>query len=121
MGQINNIDAAENVKILMGDGSVVVLANPETISISPHISDNMVDFTAYNCTVLPYDYYNDKLYIANEKLRTVHTLLRTLSFMLEQYSMPDDKNYVVPFESTQDMAKYFKLIADMCLKESEID
>jgi len=119
--QINNIDAIGDIKILRGDGTIEILAGPESVSISPHMSDNTVDFTAYNCTVLPYDYYNDKLYIANEKLRTVHTLLRTLSFMLEQYSMPDDKNHVVPFESTQDMAKYFKLMADMCLKESEID
>jgi hypothetical protein len=41
--------------------------------------------------------------------------------MLEQYSLPDEENNVTKFETTQDMAKYFKLMADMCLKASEFD
>lgn len=41
--------------------------------------------------------------------------------MLDQYSVPDEELKVNKFKSTQDMAKYFKFFADICLKASEID
>ena len=120
MGQTKDIDTIIDIKIVRNDGSITVLAHPTTISIAHHGTDNTMDFTAYDCTVLPDNYYSDELMMLSNKLRTVRTLLKSVSFMLDQYSMPNDKNHVMPFETTQDMAKYFKLMVDMCLKESVI-
>ena len=80
-----------------------------------------VNLSIKNAKLHPFIKYQDQLEESMSKLRNVNTCLKTLCFMLEQYSLPDEENNVTKFETTQDMAKYFKLMADMCLKISEFD
>ena len=51
-----------------------------------------------------------------DKLRNIGACLRTVDFMLERYSLPDGDGNVVPFESTQDMARYFRVMLGVCLR-----
>ena len=80
-----------------------------------------VNLSIKNAKLHPFIICQDRLEIAYSKLRDVNTCLKTLCFMLEQYSLPDEENNVTKFETTQDMAKYFKLMVDMCLKVSEFE
>ena len=80
-----------------------------------------INLSIKNAKLHPFIKYQDQEEIAYTKLRDVNACLKTLCFMLEQYSLPDEENNVTKFETTQDMAKYFKLIADTCLKISEFD
>jgi len=40
---------------------------------------------------------------------------------IERQAATDEENNVIEFEIIQDMAKYFKLMAEMCLKISEFE
>lgn len=80
-----------------------------------------VNLSIENAKLQPFIKYQDQLEESMSKLRDVNACLKTLCFMLKQYSLPDEENNVTKFETTQDMAKYFKLLADMCLKASEFD
>ena len=72
-------------------------------------------------TIMAIDRLPDCPLVEVPDLRDVNACLKTLCFMLEQYSLPDEENNVTKFETTQDMAKYFKLMADMCFKVSEFE
>ena len=104
------------------DGTADTLTQIETADVTDDGCDkDCVNLSIKNAKLHPFIKYQDQSEIAYTKLRDVNACLKTLCFMLEQYSLPDEENNVTKFETTQDMAKYFKLMADMCLKVSEFE
>ena len=114
-----NLVAAD---LWFSDGTADTLTQIETCDMTDDgCHKGCVNLSIKNAKLHPFIKYQDTSEIAYTKLRDVNTCLKTLCFMLEQYSLPDEENNVTKFDSTQDMAKYFKLMADMCLKISEFD
>jgi len=104
------------------DGTADTLTQIETYNMaSDECHGGCVNLSIKNAKLQPFIKYQDQLEVATSKLRDINTCLKTLCFMLEQYSLPDEKNSVTKFETTQDMAKYFKSLADICLKASEFE
>ena len=104
------------------DGTADTLTQIETADMTDDgCHKGCVNLSIKNAKLHPFIICQDRLEIAYSKLRDVNTCLKTLCFMLEQYSLPDEENNVTKFETTQDMAKYFKLMVDMCLKVSEFE
>ena len=104
------------------DGTADTLTQIETADMTDdECHKGCVNLSIKNAKLHPFIICQDRLEIAYTKLRDVNDCLKTLCFMLEQYSLPDEENNVTKFETTQDMAKYFKLMADMCLKISEFE
>ena len=104
------------------DGTAETLTQIEYYNIfGGGLGKGCTNLTITNAKLQPFIKYQDQSEIAISKLRDINTCLKTLCFMLEQYSLPDEENNVTKFETTQDMAKYFKLLADICLKTSEFD
>jgi hypothetical protein len=50
----------------------------------------------------------------DDKLREVYNCLKTMDMMLYNYSC-DPPHGVIPFKSTQEMAKYFRLMLSIIL------
>ena len=110
------------VDLWYSDGTAYTLTRIETADMTDDgCHKGCVNLSIKNAKLHPFIICQDRLEIAYSKLRDVNTCLKTLCFMLEQYSLPDEENNVTKFETTQDMAKYFKLMADMCLKVSEFE
>jgi hypothetical protein len=104
------------------DGTADTLTQIETADMTDdECHKGCVNLSIKNAKLHPFIICQDRLEAAYAKLRDVNTCLKTLCFMLEQYSLPDEENNVTKFETTQDMAKYFKLMAEMCLKISEFE
>lgn len=104
------------------DGTADTLTQIEgCVMTSDVCKEGRVNLSIENAKLQPFIKYQDQLEEAIVKLRAINSCLKTLCFMLEQYSLPDEENNVTKFETTQDMAKYFKLMADMCLEASEFD
>lgn len=104
------------------DGTADTLTQIETVDMTDDgCHKDCVNLSMKNAKLHPFIKYQDQEEIAYTKLRDVNACLKTLCFMLGQYSLPDEENNVTKFETTQDMAKYFKLMADMCLKISEFE
>lgn len=104
------------------DGTADTLTQIETADMTDDgCHKDCVNLSIKNAKLHPFIKYQDQAEIAYTKLRDVNACLKVLCFMLEQYSLPDEENNVTKFETTQDMAKYFKLMADMCLKTSEFE
>ena len=110
------------VDLWYSDGTAYTLTRIETADMTDDgCHKGCVNLSIKNAKLQPFIKYQDQEEIAYTKLRDVNTCLKTLCFMLEQYSLPDEENNVTKFETTQDMAKYFKLMVDMCLKVSEFE
>lgn len=110
------------VDLWYSDGTANTLTQIEGYNMaSGGCKEGYTNFSIKNAKIQPFIKYQDQPEIAYTKLRDVNACLKTLCFMLKQYSLPDEENNVTKFETTQDMAKYFKLMADMCLKTSELD
>ena len=110
------------VDLWYSDGTAYTLTRIETADMTDDgCHKGCVNLSIKNAKLHPFIICQDRLEIAYSKLRDVNTCLKTLCFMLEQYSLPDEENNVTKFETTQDMAKYFKLMVDMCLKVSEFE
>lgn len=110
------------VDLWYSDGTANTLTQIEGYNmVSGGCKGGYTNLSIKNAKLQPFIKYQDQPEIAYTKLRDVNACLKTLCFMLEQYSLPDEENNVTKFETTQDMAKYFKLMADMCLKTSELD
>lgn len=108
------------VDLWYSDGTSDTLTQIQSYNCDENCDEGCINLSIKNAKLNPFVKYEDpeRVYA---KLRDVNTCLKTLSFMLEQYSLPDEENNVTPFKTTQDMAKYFKLMAEMCLKASEFD
>lgn len=104
------------------DGTANTLTQIEGYDMaSGGCKEGYTNLSIKNAKLQPFIKYQNQSEMAMSKLRDINTCLKTLCFMLEQYSLPDEENNVTKFETTQDMAKYFKLMADMCLKISEFE
>lgn len=104
------------------DGTADTLTQIETADMTDDgCHKDCVNLSIKNAKLHPFIKYQDQEEIAYTKLRDVNACLKTLCLMFKQYSLPDEENNVTKFETTQDMAKYFKLMADMCLKISEFE
>ena len=104
------------------DGTANTLTQIEGYDMaSGGCKEGYTNLSIKNAKLQPFIKYQDQSEEAMSKLRDINACLKTLCFMLEQYSLPDEENNVTKFATTQDMAKYFKLMADMCLKASEFD
>ena len=103
------------------DGTANTLTQIGSYNVaSGKCDDGCINLTIKNAKLSTFIKYSDpeKAYA---KLRDVNTCLKTLVFMLEQYILPDEKNNVTPFATTQEMAKYFKVLADICLNTSAFE
>lgn len=110
------------VDLWYSDGTAYTLTQIETSDMTDDgCHKGCVNLSIKNAKLHPFIKCQDRLEIAYTKLRDVNACLKTLCLMLEQYSLPDEENNVTKFETTQDMAKYFKLMVDMCLKVSEFE
>ena len=104
------------------DGTADTLTQIEKYAMSNgKCHEDHINLSIENAKLQPFIKYQNQSEMAMSKLQDINSCLKTLCFMLEQYSLPDEENYVTKFDSTQDMAKYFKLMADMCLKTSEFE
>ena len=110
------------VDLWYSDGTADTLTQIEGYAMSKgKCYEGHVNLSIENAKLRPFIKYQDQLEESMSKLRDVNTCLKTLCFMLKQYSLPDEENNVTKFETTQDMARYFELMANMCLKASEFE
>ena len=110
------------VDLWFSDGTADTLTKIQTYDITSNdCDDNCINLSIKNAHLQPFIKYQDQSEVVFNKLRNVNSCLKTLCFMLDQYSLPKEENHVTEFSTTQDLAKYFKIMADLCLKASEFE
>ena len=109
----------KEIKITCLNGNVYSLTEfgDAELELNSNEFFDRVNFYIHDAKLTLYG-YDDTIY---KELRTVNDCLKILRFLLNQYSSPNEESCVEQFNSTQDMAKYFKTMVDIIMKYIEVE